>query len=357
MAIADTLISTEIDYVPSRKKGRTRARGWIKFWDLPDSPKAKAVRADIIDRLKQHEAEDTLPRGPRGLFYDLRPHGMPGNPRGAIYTKHPQIKGKGNGNMEASPSYVADLLSKMRRVWIPQSGKWLLPEWWIADGRAPDPLAPSEAPDANYAAKIVAHYIAKLWLARQAGQPIYLELRCESADLMPRIARVARPYGVTVYSGGGMDGLKPKKEAAERAACRSVPTLIGHLTDYDRSGGDIADAFAEDVIAFTRWHREHQGAKGSLAVQRIGLTLEQATAHNLLDEDGKAEADGLPVPVLDAIVREFIESHLDPSIARTVVQAEPKMRADAARLAMHRIKKQNGGNGDQLDLSGDWSWT
>ena len=62
------------------------------------------------------------------------------------------------------------------------------------------------------AAEIVARYIANLWLARQAGQPIYLELRCESADLMPRIARVARPYGVTVYSGGGMDGLKPKRK-------------------------------------------------------------------------------------------------------------------------------------------------
>ena len=37
----------------------------------------------------------------RGIFYDLPPHGMPGNPRGVIYTKHPQIKGK--GSMEATP--------------------------------------------------------------------------------------------------------------------------------------------------------------------------------------------------------------------------------------------------------------
>ena len=67
---------------------------------------------------------------------------------------------------------------------------------------------------------------------------------------MPRIARVALPYGVHVYSGSGMDGLKPKKEAAERAAWRDVPTIIGHLADYDEHGGNIADAFAEDAIAF-----------------------------------------------------------------------------------------------------------
>jgi hypothetical protein len=47
-----------------------------------------------------------------------------------------------------------------------------------------------------------------------------------------------------------MDGLKPKKEAAERAAQREVPTLIGHLADLDTAGGDIADAFAEDALAF-----------------------------------------------------------------------------------------------------------
>ena len=307
-----------------------------------------------MDRLRQHVAEDTIPRGGRGLFYDLRPHGMPGNPRGVIYTKHPKIKGK--GSTEANPYYVTDQLSKMRRVWNPYTEEWLMPEWWVADGRAPDPLTPSETPDADCAAKDVAHYIANLWLARQAGQSIYLELRCEAQDLMQRIARVALPYGVCVYSGSGMDGLKPKKEAAERAAQRNVPTLIGHLADCDLKGGDIHDAFAEDVMAFTQWHRKYQGARGSLSVQRLGLTSEQATEHDLLDSEGKAELDGLPVPVLDALVRGFIEGHLDPSIARAVVQAEPKMRSDAARLVLRKVKKEDSGNGDQLDPAEDWSW-
>ena len=41
---------------------------------------------------------------------------------------------------------------------------------------------------------------------------------------------------------------------------------------------------------------------------------EQAQAHDLLDADGTAEVDGLPVPVLDALVRDWIKSHLDPDI-------------------------------------------
>src|SRR5207249_4668801 len=99
-------------YIPSRDKQRTRPRGWIRFEDLPRSTKAEAVRADILDRLRQHKAEDTLPRGGRGLFYDLRPHGLPGNPRGVTYTKDP--KDKGRGSMEATPKYVADQLALMR---------------------------------------------------------------------------------------------------------------------------------------------------------------------------------------------------------------------------------------------------
>ena len=96
------------DYQRSREKGRTRKRGWILASGLPRSPRADAVVADLLDRLAQHAAEDTLPRGPRGLFYDLRPSGIPGNSRGVIYTKHPLTMGR--ESMEASPEYVSDLL-------------------------------------------------------------------------------------------------------------------------------------------------------------------------------------------------------------------------------------------------------
>jgi hypothetical protein len=347
-------LSEAAAYLPSRRdKARTRDRGWILASDLPRSPKADAVAADLLDRLAQHAAEDTLPRGPRGLFYDLRPAGIQGNPRGVIYTKRPQTRGR--NSMEATPEYVSDLLSKMRRVWDSQNG-WLVPEDWISDGRAPDPITPNETPNAAFAADAVGRYIADLRLARQAGQPLFLELRCESQDLMARIARVAVPYGVTVPSGSGMDGLKSKKHAAERASAREVPTLIGHLADLDTAGGDIADAFAEDAVAFTQWHRS-QGAPGSLFVKRIGLTRAQALKYDLLDADGKAELDGLPVPVLDALVCKFIESHLDPAIQRAVVQVDAEMRAEVVRLIsgtqLGVIEESD--RIDSPDISEDWA--
>jgi hypothetical protein len=325
-------------YTPSRAKKYTRPRGWILIDKLPHSRKALAVRADILDRLQQHAQEDTLPRGGRGLFYDLRPHGIASNPRGVIYTKHPVDKSR--ASMEVTPDYVNDLLCSMRRVFDPESEKWLIDEDWISDSRAPAPLEPNETENARAGADLIARHIRRLHLARQAGQRVYLELRCEAQDLMPRIARVALPYGVHVYSGSGADGLKPKREAAERASRRAVNTVIALITDYDKAGGDIGDAFAEDALAFVDWHREYENALGSVSVDRLALTRKQALEHDLLDIDGKAEVDGLPVQVLDALVRDFIESHLDMRIQRKVIAAEPKMHADVVRHLQRVVAKK-----------------
>ena len=153
-------------YIPSRSKQRTRPRGLIRFEDLPCSPKAEAVRADILDRLRQHEAEDTLPRGGNGLFYDLRPHGLSDTPRGVTYIQKP--KGEKYGPMEAGKKFVQDQLCLLRRVWNREIREWLVDEEnWISDSRTPDPITPNETSDAVNAAHVIAAHIRGLWLARQ----------------------------------------------------------------------------------------------------------------------------------------------------------------------------------------------
>jgi hypothetical protein len=89
-------------------------------------------------------------------------------------------------------------------------------------------------------------------------------------------------------------------------------------------------------------------------VERIGLTREQALAHDLLDTDGKAELDGLPVPALDALVRKWIESNLDSAKARSVVEAEPRMRAKA--LALISVADAGREETASLETGSDWAW-
>jgi hypothetical protein len=48
-----------------------------------------------------------------------------------------------------------------------------------------------------------------------------------------------------------------------------------------------------------------------LTFERIALTVAQAEAAGVIDSAGKAEADALPVPVMDAIITEAIEEYQD----------------------------------------------
>ena len=273
-----------------------------------------------------------MPRGGRGIFYDLRPGGM-GN--GVTYRKpdsaHPV---SGFGPMEAHPAAVQEVLVLARRAGI-------IPESWVADTRAPAPIARRYDESAEEEAASIARWVdgaVDLFaLDPQLGQPQYVELWCEAEDLSPRLARVAEPYGVPVYSGGGFDGLKGKRRVAERPADRAVPTVVLHVGDRDDHGERIFTAITEDALA---WAAGNGRPPGWLEFRRLALTRQQAERHGLLDADGKAEADSLPVPVLDAIVTEALDSMFVPAGREQMRADEDEQRRllpDAIRAALRDV--------------------
>ena len=276
----------------------------------PADEVGQALMHDILDRLQQHYREDTLPRSPRGLFYDLRPSGMG---HGLTYTKQPRMVRVGNSNRRADPTeigpvQVQEMLVKMRRA-------GMVDESWIEDTRAPEPDAPyySNATAEDRVESLLRQIRNPLitW-DPQIGQESYIELAVEAAGLVGRIARIAGPYGVPVYSGGGFDGLKGKRAVAERAADREVPTVVLRISDYDTHGLRIAEAAAADSSAWSE--NEHGMPWDWLEFERIALTEDQAADAGVLDADGKAEADALPVQTMDAIVRDAIEARQDPAV-------------------------------------------
>jgi hypothetical protein len=158
----------------------------------PGSPKGRAVLADVLDRYRQHEAEDTLPRSGRGIFYDLRPRGFG---RGVTYVKRSKdrrgwwdsgaIDAKRGrfGPMEVGPDYVQEIVADARRA-------GLIDEDWVADARAPDPRLPDVWDGAEQFARWVTEQARDFRLDRQDGQPVYVELWCEAGDLINQ-ARLA----------------------------------------------------------------------------------------------------------------------------------------------------------------------
>jgi hypothetical protein len=319
-----------------------RPRGPQPDWQ-PSSPRAQGILADLIARYRQHEREGTLPRGGRGIFYDLRPNGM-GN--GVSYRKpdsaHPL---SGFGPMEAHPAAVQEVLVMARRAGI-------IPEEWVADTRAPEPIRQSYWESAGYLASTIAGWAENasrsFRLDPQTHQPRYVELWCEAADLAPRVERIARPFGVPVYSGAGFDGLKGKRDVADRANDRELPTLILHIGDRDPHGELIFGALEEDVQAWAadraRWDSEAvelmdaAGVSEWLTFERLALTYDQAAQHGLLDADGKAEADSLPVQVLDDIVTTRLNGLLDDDARDRWLADEAELREELPTLVRQALR-------------------
>jgi hypothetical protein len=282
-----------------------RPRGALPGWQ-PRTPRQAGILADLLARYQQHQREDTLPRSGRGMFYDLRPHGL-GN--GITYTKRPGVLDP----MEARPEHVQEVLVLARRA-------GLIPEGWVADARAPQPLTDSYYAGADDFAAAVARAAEGFQLDPQRDQAIYVEVWCEAEDLAPRLARVARPYGVPVYSGGGYGGLKGRRQLAARATDREVPTVVLVVTDLDPDGLRIFNSAAEDAAAWVE-HEDPLAPADWLTFDRIAVSPSQAEAAGVLDDDGKAEADALPVPVMDAILRGRLDQLTDPA-ARESVRVE-----------------------------------
>jgi hypothetical protein len=175
---------------------------------------------------------------------------------------------------------------------------------------------------------------------RQAGQAAFVELACEAGGMVPQMERVARDYGVPVYSGGGFNSLTAIKEVADRALARDVPTVLLHVGDFDPSGVSIFNSLAVDAQTFVRQivrHREKDGERmdmltkvdvklgADLVPVRVVLTEAQVDEYALdtappkatdtrsanWPHDFTAQAEALPPDVLARLVREAIENQLD----------------------------------------------
>jgi hypothetical protein len=326
-----------------------RPRGPLPDWK-PRTPRQRGILADLVARYEQHRAEDTLPRGPRGIFYDLRPNGM-GN--GVTHRKPDSTRPvKSFGPMEAQPEAVQEVLTLARRAGIVR-------EYWVADGRAPSALVPYFDESAEEVAKSIARRVEDaaegFALDPQRDQPVYIEVLCEAEDLMPRLDRVAEAYGVPTYSGAGFDGLKAKRAMAERAMERDRATVVLNVGDRDDHGERIYVAAAEDAVAWaggagdvsppelgapldvlaadSRRVGSGETASPFLRFYRLALTESQADDLGVLDADGKAEADAIPVPVLDGLLRDAIEALQDPE-CRESLEAEQERERERVPAAI-----------------------
>ena len=157
---------------------------------------------------------------------------------------------------------------------------------------------------------------------REAGQPQLIELWCESAGMLPQLARVAAEFSIPVYSASGFLSLTATRQIADRALDGTRPTVLLHVGDLDPSGQSIFDTIAADAAAFVEADRVIQTLR--IEPVRVALTAAQAVDYELPTapakatdgrsaswEGGTCQVEALAPDDLAAIVREAITSRMD----------------------------------------------
>lgn len=194
-------------------------------------------------------------------------------------------------------------------------------------------LAPNAWGSGEEFLDVVRQQARNLVLDHTEGQESRLVVICEAAGMAPQLARVAKPFGVMVLSGGGFDSLTDKHKFAAELADHDRPTEVLHIGDHDPSGVTMFLAFLEDVEAFAR------DLGGDVTFTRLAVTPQQITAFSLptappKSTDNRAfrgqtcQAEALAPNVLASILREAIEARLNRRALDQVLRPERKVRRE-----------------------------
>lgn len=174
-------------------------------------------------------------------------------------------------------------------------------------------------------------------------QPCVVEVHVEAAGMLPQVAGICRPLGVTCYSSGGFGSATTQYDAARRFAIRDKPTVVLSIGDYDPSGISLYWSWRENVIQFyeqgTKYLGTEWGGEGTTRLgiftgmdeepepaplfRRIAVTPDQIREHGFItapakktdkrgDWDGNTvQCEAIPSALLAEIVRACILEHYD----------------------------------------------
>jgi hypothetical protein len=279
---------------------RTRKRGFAPWKPQQDTQRLLGLVRGVL-----HEYRYNLPLTVRQIFYRL-------------------VGAHGYDKTEAAYYRLVEHLNSARRARI-------IPMSAIRDD-GNTALAPVCYRDASDFLGSVRSWADDMELDHSAGQRVRLVVFCEAAGMAPQLARVANPFGVPVYSGGGFDSLTAKHDFASELADHDRPTEVLHIGDHDPSGAHMFLAFAEDVAAFAR------DLGGNVTFTRLAVTPRQIERFNLPTDPSKptdkrafrgptCQAEALAPDDLAAIVRDAIMQRFDQAVLDRVLKREKRERA------------------------------
>jgi hypothetical protein len=188
------------------------------------------------------------------------------------------------------------------------------------------------------------------------GQDHRIELWVEAGGMAEMVAKMARPYGVPVFSAGGFLSVTATHDIARRALAEDDATVLLHIGDYDPSGESIFTAILEDASAF------YVGRSGGglisdyedlFRAERVALTLDQVDEYEIdtappkksdgrskrWEDEGRfqtAQAEAIDPPLLKTMVEQACEEWTDMDQLREV-EAESEIERAAIVEELERL--------------------
>jgi hypothetical protein len=176
----------------------------------------------------------------------------------------------------------------------------------------------------------------------QQGQPVRVQVWCESVGMRPQLARVSDLFCVPVYSCGGFDSLTAKQmivsSVIDDLQVYGTKTVLLHLGDCDPSGYSIFQSVVEDVASFLEG--EGHDHEELFAAERVALNLDQMEAFGVETDPvstnpkdtrartwrrqgltRQAQLEALAPDKIATLLTEAIGRHLDQDIIE-VIRAE-----------------------------------
>lgn len=182
-------------------------------------------------------------------------------------------------------------------------------------------------------------------------QPASIEVWCEAGGMTPQLARIAQPYGVSVYSTGGFSSVTVTHEIAQRVVRDYRPTVFLHIGDFDPSGQSIYESMSEDVDTFVSQLHTYQelwpdtypyvDQDSGFIYRRVALTESQVEEYDLPTAPPKktdsrtanwigetCQAEAMAPDELAALLDRAITGEMDMDKYREVLAQEERDRKE-----------------------------
>ncbi len=195
--------------------------------------------------------------------------------------------------------------------------------------------------------KQLAGFLKGYWRNYQQSQSDHIEITGEKSTAKPTIDRVAQDYCIPTTMGRGFCSIQPRHDMAMRFRKSGKNRLVVFIvSDLDPAGEKIAQSFAESM-ARDFSIRDVQAVKVALTYEQVQqfklpsggrVKKSKNNAHDwkgFVDKygDNVWELESMPIPTLQQILRNAIDSVIDMERFNYEVEAE---RRDAAELEAKR---------------------